>query len=144
MTLDGRMGDGRHHPTGPEIVVVGDSRGRWGTAWSEEAMMFVGHRTREQLTKESPRRCRKADNVRGHPAVLPPTAAPAVAIGAFATGARPIGVASVLALASLANAFAVVALWRVAIKHLHIENLRIREAEIGDLTVRRLKVVEQD
>jgi hypothetical protein len=70
--------------------------------------------------------------------VLPPLGVPAVASGATALGTLAVGS---LAVAGLA--IGALAIGALAVGRLEIRNARLRKVEIDDLTVRRLRVVEQ-
>jgi hypothetical protein len=61
------------------------------------------------------------------PVLLPPVSTPALATGALAVGALAVGALAIGAL---------------AIGRLEIRKARFRELEVGDLTVRRFRIIE--
>jgi len=66
--------------------------------------------------------------------IVRPKALPAASLGAMALGAFAVG----------ATAIAVVAIGRLAIGHLIIRKARFGALEVDQLTVRRLRVIEQE
>jgi hypothetical protein len=63
------------------------------------------------------------------PIQLPPVATPALAVGALAAGALAVGALAIGAL---------------AIGRLEIRQARFRKLEVDDLTVRKLRILEED